>query len=772
MRERTEIVALLGPTNTGKTHRAIERMLEHESGMMGLPLRLLAREVYDKVSARVGQERVALITGEERRVPAHPAYFIATTEAMPVQREVDFFCVDEVQLAAHPERGHVVTERLLHGRGRKETWFLGSHSMKSLMAELVPAAKIQEHPRLSRLQFTDAEGLGRVGKRSAIVAFSSSDVYETAERLRRSKGGAAVVMGALSPRARNAQVGLFENGEVDYLVATDAIGMGLNLDIHHVAFRSLRKFDGREERELEPSELAQVAGRAGRYLRDGTFGTLLPSRLPRRLAHAIEHHLLPDVRRVYYRNFDLRFDDVVALQESLRARPPRGFMLPLANATDHQVLARLVGDPAFGRLRGEDLKLLWEACQIPEYRELLPESHQDLVRRVFAALREGALSDDFMDRETRALEQTHHDEATLLARIADVRTWSYVAHKPGWVEHAEAWQRRAEGLEDALSMALHQRLVARFVDTTRRKVVLPPPAPSSARDLGGKSKNPDRPSGRGLAALAQFSAQLGSPQVGSALGLEQVATELVDAPHDALSLSLRVGPATPSAVEIYDIQFRGVRVGTLSAGTELLLPNVTALLATTREQKRVQKRLLAYARDLTFELLGELRVGLEASARLRGIRYALERGLGLTDARGLRADLVETDDDEKRALAQAGVEWGHYCVYGAYTTTPSALRLRRALVSAFAACSLPPLQPVVPATEVGTWAWALGYVPWGKVAVQAPLLEEVVTTFSEEGQVPIELATLLGVPAERVAERLVRDGVAPPRDSMLPPRQA
>jgi superfamily II DNA/RNA helicase len=322
MADASSITALLGPTNTGKTHRAVERMLDHDSGMIGLPLRLLAREVYDRVSTRVGEGRVALVTGEEKRVPRRPDYWVCTVEAMPVSREVDFLAVDEVQLAAHEQRGHVFTERVLHARGRKETWFLGSDAARGVMEQLCPAAKVTGHPRLSRLSLVDPLPLQRLPPRSAVVAFSLPQVYELAERLRIARGGAAVVLGALSPRTRNAQVAMFEAGEVDYLVATDAIGMGLNLDVRHVAFASLRKFDGRAVRDVDVAELAQIAGRAGRYVRDGTFNTVAPLQLPRDVARAIEQHRVPALRAVQWRNADLDFDSLDALLARWERRAP------------------------------------------------------------------------------------------------------------------------------------------------------------------------------------------------------------------------------------------------------------------------------------------------------------------------------------------------------------------------------------------------------------------------------------------------------------------
>ncbi|HEX6764682.1 MAG TPA: helicase-related protein, partial [Polyangiaceae bacterium] len=386
--DATLSVALLGPTNTGKTHCAVERMLEHESGMMGLPLRLLAREVYDRVSARIGEDRVALVTGEEKRVPRRPDYWVCTTEAMPLDREVDFVGIDEIQLATHDERGHVFTERLLHARGRRESWFMGSAGMRPMVERLVPAARHEEHPRLSHLRFAGSSKLGKLPPRSAIVAFSLPELYRIAGRLRAFRGGAAVVLGALSPRARNAQVAMFQAGEVDYLVATDAIGMGLNLNVSHVAFASLRKFDGKKERALSDAELSQIAGRAGRHLRDGTFGTVAPLELPRELAEQIERHRSEVVRRVRYRNADLDFTSPTALLESLEAPPPAAHLVSAPTAVDHLALRALLADPEIAPLarRGEALERLWQVCQVPDFRKILLEVHVELLRELYLDL--------------------------------------------------------------------------------------------------------------------------------------------------------------------------------------------------------------------------------------------------------------------------------------------------------------------------------------------------------------------------------------------------
>ena len=469
------ICALLGPTNTGKTHRAVERMLEHGTGMIGLPLRLLAREIYDRISARIGESRVALVTGEEQRIPARPSYWVATVEAMPVDRDVEFLAVDEVQLAAHDQRGHVFTSRILSARGTKETWFLGAGTMRPILRELVPTARQVEHPRLSRLTYAGAVPLARVPPRSAVVAFSTPHVYEMAERLRARKGGAAVVLGALSPRTRNAQVAMFQAGEVDWLVATDAIGMGLNLEVEHVAFAALRKFDGRDVRDVDDAELAQIAGRAGRWVQDGTFGAITPLDFSADAASAIETHRFSPVRRVRWRSTDLVFDSLSALRDSLHAPSPRKVLAPVREAEDSSALDRLGLREAVARAaRGEEaVRLLWDVCTVPDFRKLLLEVHVDFLERLFLELaRRGRISDDWIGAHVSELDRVDGDIDTLVARIASVRTWTYVANRSTWLVSPREWQEKTRAIEDRLSDALHERLVMRFVDAKKGRATV------------------------------------------------------------------------------------------------------------------------------------------------------------------------------------------------------------------------------------------------------------------------------------------------------------
>ncbi|MEX1367120.1 MAG: helicase-related protein, partial [Nannocystaceae bacterium] len=464
----TGITALLGPTNTGKTHRAIEQMLRHQTGVIGLPLRLLAREVYDRITTRVGEQAVALVTGEEKRVPPRPRYWVCTVESMP-SREVDFVAVDEIQLAAHHQRGHTFTERLLHARGRLETWFLGADTIEPLLEEVLPTAIVERAPRLSQLRYSGTHSVGSLPARTAVVAFSAEDVYAIAESLRQRHGGTAVVLGALSPRTRNAQVAMYQAGEVQHIVATDAIGMGLNLDVDRVVFASLSKFDGRERRPLELAELAQIAGRAGRFTRDGGFGTLRPlAGLSPRVAEALERHHFPPLHRLVWRNPELDFSSVAALLDALRQRPRRRSLRLIEHADDYEALVRLVRIDAVREraTTAEAIELLWEVCRIPDYRKLLVDSHVQLLAAIYEQLAgpDARLDEDWMAQRIGDLDQTEGDIDTLMNRIAWVRTWTYVTNHEDWVPDAKHWQAVTRAIEDRHSDALHERLAARFVD--------------------------------------------------------------------------------------------------------------------------------------------------------------------------------------------------------------------------------------------------------------------------------------------------------------------
>ena len=492
-RSDASVRAILGPTNTGKTHLAIERMCGHSSGVIGFPLRLLAREVYDRVVAMKGEKQVALLTGEERIVPQNARYFLCTAESMPVSggdshhdeelnRDFAFAAIDEAQLGIDPERGHVFTDRMLRARGREETLILGSDTLRPVIRELLPEAEVVSRPRFSTLRYSGSVKLSRLPPRSAVVAFSAEQVYALAEMLRRFKGGAAVVMGALSPATRNAQVAMFQRGEVDYLVATDAIGMGLNMDVTHVAFAGLEKFDGRRDRRLTIAEMAQIAGRAGRHQKDGTFGTLGLSEESGGFSDeeiaAIEEHRFRPLDSLYWRNAELDFSDVRTLIRSLEAKSDDPLLRAAPEAIDLAVLKLIAEDPAITAKRGAQARRLWAVCGLPDFRKVGPMHHARMVRRLFSYIGEGGhVPHEWFAAEVARLDNMSGDIEALADRLAGIRSWAYIAHRGDWLKEPAKWAERTREVEARLSDALHERLTQRFVD--RRTAVL-------VRDIGAR----------------------------------------------------------------------------------------------------------------------------------------------------------------------------------------------------------------------------------------------------------------------------------------------
>jgi ATP-dependent RNA helicase SUPV3L1/SUV3 len=749
------ITALLGPTNTGKTHRAVERMLAHPSGMIGLPLRLLAREVYDRLTTRVGEARVALVTGEEKRIPRRADYWVCTVEAMPVEREVDFLAVDEIQLAAHDRRGHVFTERLLHARGREETWLMGADTMRPLVREIVPTAVHAHCARLSRLSWAGAEKLARLPPRSAVVAFSMPEVYVIAERLRALRGGAAVVLGALSPRTRNAQVALFQAGEVDYLVATDAIGMGLNLDVGHVAFASLRKFDGRVDRDLEPDEIAQIAGRAGRYLRDGTFGTLAPSRLPDGVAAAVEAHRFPPLRRLYYRNADLDTGSVDALLASLREPPRLACLRRIDDPEDTAALARLAQDPAVrARARGpEAVALLWEVCRIPDYRKLLLETHVALLSELHGMLSgpAGVIDAAWIRATVDEIDDVEGDIDTLTARLAAIRTWTYISHQTRWLKGAAAWQDRTREVEDRLSDALHERLVQRFVERGkgRRASTARPATPAGPRAPVDAAEETSRH--HPFAGLASLRAALAPAAPGDEHRDASWVEAAIAAPHEGFSLDAAG-----------KIGWDGQTIAALTRGRTLLLPEVKlAGLSDLGPGARswVLRRLVAFARDLVVDLLGPLRAGelRGLSPAGRGVAYQIEQGLGTALAESAGAQLAELLPRDRELFEAQGVTLGERVLYLGALLRPRAVERRAALATAWFE---PPARPLLPRAGAvsmrappgadGRAYASIGFPIFGARAIRADVVERARRALAGENGERDRLSSLLGCPAREV----------------------
>ncbi|MEQ1818666.1 MAG: helicase-related protein [Terricaulis sp.] len=469
MTARARTKAVLGPTNTGKTYLATERMLGHASGMIGLPLRLLAREVYDRVVAAKGEALCALITGEEKIVPDTARYFVCTVEAMPLDKAVEFVAIDEIQVARDLDRGHVFTDRILHARGFGETILLGADTMRPMVKKLLPDAEITHRERLSTLAYGGPKKITKLPKRSAVVAFSADEVYAIAELLRRHRGGAAVVMGALSPRTRNAQVDLYQSGEVDFLVATDAIGMGLNMDVDHVAFASLRKFDGHSWRDLRPDEIAQIAGRAGRFTRDGQFGeTGECEPFDEEIVERVEAHEFETIEAVQWRNAELKFNTIEALIASLETPPNRNGLVRVRGADDELVLRRALDDSdLLDRVRTpEDVRRVWEACQLPDFRKVSKDEHVQLALRIahYIITPKGRVPSSWIGAEIEKLDRTAGDLDVLQSRLAHIRTWTYAASRADWLQDAEDWRAKTREVEDKLSDALHEALTQRFID--------------------------------------------------------------------------------------------------------------------------------------------------------------------------------------------------------------------------------------------------------------------------------------------------------------------
>ncbi len=465
---KARVTAVLGPTNTGKTYLAMERLLAHGSGMIGFPLRLLARENYDRAVALKGARQVALITGEEKIIPSHAKYFFCTVESMPVTKSVDFLAIDEIQLCADPDRGHVFTDRLLNGRGEQETIFMGSESIRVVLEKLVSGIELITRPRFSTLSFAGVRKIVRLPPRSAVVGFSAADVYAIAELIRRQRGGAAIVMGALSPRTRNAQVEMFQNGDVDYLVATDAIGMGLNMDVDHVAFASLNKFDGAFRRDLRAEELAQIAGRAGRHMNDGSFGvTGEAPEIDPDMIEQIENHRFAPIQYIQWRNSRLDFRSIDNLQQSLNEHPGEAGLVKVRQPSDEQNLVKLSRETDIReRLSNPDsVHLLWEVCQIPDFRKQVTGNHIRLLSHVYQSLSTaGKLDNDWIAKEVARIDQVDGGIESLVDRIANIRIWTYISHRADWLAEPESWQNRTRKIEDRLSDALHERLTQRFVD--------------------------------------------------------------------------------------------------------------------------------------------------------------------------------------------------------------------------------------------------------------------------------------------------------------------
>ena len=670
----TGVTAVLGPTNTGKTHLAIERMLAHASGIIGLPLRLLAREVYNKVEARAGADAVALVTGEEKIKPPSPRYWVSTVEAMPRDLDVAFLAIDEVQLGADLERGHVFTDRILNRRGREETLVLGAQTVRPMIERLLPGAHILTRPRLSQLSFAGEKKITRLPRRSAVVAFSAEEVYSIAELIRRQRGGAAVVMGALSPRTRNAQVALYQSGDVEYLVATDAIGMGLNLDVDHVAFASDRKFDGYQFRRLNPAELAQIAGRAGRATRDGTFGTT--GRCPpfeTELAQALESHSFEPIKVLQWRNTVLDFASVGALQASLAETPRQNGLTRAPIAEDILVLEHAARDEEIRALANtrQAVERLWDVCQVPDYRKISPATHAELATTLYGYLmREGTVPTDWFARQVEQADRTEGDIDTLSNRIAHIRTWTFAANRPDWLVDPEHWQGVTRAVEDKLSDALHERLTERFVDR-RTSVLMRRLRENAVLETDISKSGEVMVEGHAIGRLDGFMFTPAASAAGSeAKALASAAQKALAGEIDTRATRLAQA-ADGQFVLASDgtIRWLGQPVGKLFAAEETLKPRVRIIAderLTGAPRDAVQARLDLWLKshiERLLEPLFRLAAAEDITGIARGVAFQLMEALGVLERQKVANEVKGLDQPARATLRRYGVRFGAYHIY-------------------------------------------------------------------------------------------------------------
>jgi len=668
------VTAVLGPTNTGKTHLAIERMLAHSSGVIGLPLRLLAREVYNKVVDRVGKDSVALVTGEEKIKPPNPRFWVCTVEAMPRDLDVAFLAVDEVQLGADFERGHVFTDRMLNARAREETLVLGAATIRPMVEKLLPGAHVVSRPRLSMLTYAGEKKLTRLPPRSAIVAFSAEEVYAIAELIRRQRGGAAVVLGALSPRTRNAQVALYQSGDVDYLVATDAIGMGLNLDVDHVAFASDRKFDGYQFRRLNPAELAQIAGRAGRATRNGTFGTTgRCDPFEPELVQALESHNFEPVRLLQWRNTDLDFASIGALQASLAATPSEQGLTRAPIGEDVLVLEHAARDEDVRGLARDRAAIarLWDACQVPDYRKIAPATHAELAVTLYGFLmREGNIPTDWFARQVAHADRTDGDIDTLSNRIAHVRTWTFVANRPDWLADPDHWQSVTRAVEDKLSDALHERLAERFVD--RRTSVLMRRLRENAMletEIGKSGEVTVE--GHVIGRLDGFMFAPDASAAGSeARALNAAAQKVLTGEIEARAT--KISQASNDQIVLAAdgaLRWTGDLVGKLTAGDDTLRPRVRVIAdehLTGPARELVQTRLDLWLKTHIEKLLAplfSLTAADDITGVARGVAFQLVESLGVLERQKVAEEVKGLDQPARATLRKYGVRFGAYHIY-------------------------------------------------------------------------------------------------------------
>jgi ATP-dependent RNA helicase SUPV3L1/SUV3 len=775
MPAEARVTAVLGPTNTGKTHYAIDRMLAHRTGVIGLPLRLLAREVYDRIVAQRGPSVVALVTGEERIVPERTQYWVCTVEAMPDAIGADFVAIDEIQLCADPDRGHVFTDRLLRARGLHETLFLGADTMRGAIAALVAKAQFMRRERFSTLSYAGPKKISRMPERSAIVGFSVENVYAIAELIRRQKGGCAVVMGALSPRTRNAQVAMYQNGDVDYLVATDAIGMGLNLDIGHVGFSATAKFDGHRMRNLFPHEMGQIAGRAGRYMQPGTFGVTGDARpISDEVAKAIEDHRFAPIQRLHWRNPELDFGTVDRLIAALETSPDDEWLTRGREADDLAALKTLAELPEIrDRTRHpRDLRKLWDVCRIPDFRAVSAQEHANLLLRIFGFLQDpGHVPDDWLSGQIQRIDNTTGNIDTLSKRLAYIRTWTYIAQRSGWVADENHWRGETRAVEDRLSDALHTALTQRFVD--RRTSVL-------MRRLKQKESLVAEVNDKGEVAVeGEFVGKLEGFRFSqdSSAGPDEART-LRQAAYEALrpEFHLRAdrfynAPDTElDFTEQGGLMWGNSAVGKLVKGSEALKPQVEAFVdeeAGFDVGEKVRRRLQHFIDRKTatlFEPLLNLSRDETLTGLARGFAFRLVENLGVVPRDSVADEVKALDQEARGTLRKHGVRFGQYTVFQPLLLKPAPTRLRLVLWSLFEGLAEFPESPPaglvtvpnLPDVPRGHYTLS-GYHPAGSRAIRIDMLERLAdilrTKDSRAGfeAVP-EMLSITGMTLEQFAD--------------------
>jgi ATP-dependent RNA helicase SUPV3L1/SUV3 len=808
--ERASLTAILGPTNTGKTHLAVERLCAHSSGMMGFPLRLLAREIYDRIVKIKGEALVALITGEEKIEPPGARYYCCTVESMPITREFSFVAIDEAQLGADPERGHIFTDRMLHARGYSETMILGSESLRPLIRKLLPEADIITRPRFSTLSYAGAKKLSRLPKRSAIVGFSVEQVYGIAETLRRLRGGCAVVMGALSPRTRNAQVEMFQSGEVDYLVATDAIGMGLNLDIDHVAFAGLAKFDGSRRRRLTVAEMAQIAGRAGRHQKDGTFGTLAgeAGEMTAEEILAIEDHRFAPLDWLYWREAEPRFDNIAALIADLEARPTEAGLSAAPLALDLDVLKRLAEMPDAAALARTPalVKRLWEAACLPDFRQLGPEPHARFVAGLWQNLSTGFgfLPYQYVAAELARLDNVQGDVATLSQRIAGIRTWTYIANRGDWLENPAALSDRSRAIEEKLSDALHAALRQRFVDRRATTLKRGSALDSALLPVEIDSDNRVLVDGEDIGTLDGFAfrvdagAKAGDRKLFLAAAQRHLAALMNDKVREVKMAQDSEFEMKPDASQRPAIYFKGDILGHLEKGRSLIAPSFKPVRAIGELEgdalRDVSTRAEAWiAAQLEKHLGGIMALHLlaqnaETDGNVRALAMQLAEEGGIA-GRAFLADAMTALPKEARGAARkGGIVFGALDVYHHAALKPAAAKWRAALFAARDEKPMPDLPPES-AVHLKEWKFAnmadcrnAGYRRIGDEYLRIDLAERVIKKAHEaRGQavlfgMDMTFVTSLGV-SEAGLNALMRDAgfrhsEAPPAVDDIPTEQA